>query len=103
MLDSQYLVGSFAPAGHCTISHCSGRVPATVRGMSRLAGRTRRARKRERIAALGLLTVGLVPVRQVMVRSACCPAAIARARGLVDLAGEAGGPRPPAGRRRSAA
>jgi len=87
ILDSQYLVGSAASGGHSTISRHAGRLPSSALGMSRLAGRIRMARKRERIAALGLVGLAFVPLRQVMARSACCPAAMAKVRRLVCLSG----------------
>jgi hypothetical protein len=48
-----------------------------------LAGRTRRATKRERILARGLCGPVLVPWRQVTVRAVLCPAARTRARRVV--------------------
>ena len=60
-LDSQYWLGSSAPSGHSTSSHSSGQ--GAERWVSRWAGRTRRAAKRE-VSAVWL------PSRQVTVRQA---------------------------------
>ena len=55
-----------------------GQVPSGVRGMSRLAGRTRSARNRERIAAVGLRGVLRVPCRQVTTLPVRRPAVMTR-------------------------
>ena len=74
-LDSQYLTGSGWLGGHSAISHSTGRLPSSLRGMPRLAGRMRMARKCERILALRLLGVARVPCRQVICRTRSRPAA----------------------------
>jgi hypothetical protein len=56
--------------GHSAKSQHSGRLPSAPRGMSRLAGRTRRATKRERSAAVGFVFVFVLPWRQVTYRPA---------------------------------
>ncbi len=45
-------MGSGSPGGHSTINQQSGRPPSGCRGMSRLAGRTRKAMNRELIDAV---------------------------------------------------
>lgn len=53
-MDNLYLTGSGLSGGHSAISHSSGRLPSLLRGMCRLAGRTRMARKGLRIVAVGI-------------------------------------------------
>ena len=60
-LESQYLVGSSALSGHSISSHSSGQ--GSERKVSRCAGRTRRAAKRE-------VSSAWLPSRQVTVRQA---------------------------------
>jgi hypothetical protein len=64
-VDSQYLAGSSASGGHSASSQHAGWLPSAARGMRRLAGRTRIARKQLVMAAAGLPLVALVPCRQV--------------------------------------
>src|SRR4051794_5399781 len=97
MLDSQYVTGSSASGGHWAISQHSGRVPSSARGMSRLAGRIRRRRKCERIAAVGLVLVRRLPWRQVTGRVPPRPAARTSCLNLTGGSGYAdrgGRPRP---------
>jgi hypothetical protein len=60
-VDSQYLLGSSAPSGQSINSHSSGQ--GCARWVSRCAGRTRRAAKRE-------VSSAWLPSRQVTVRQA---------------------------------
>src|SRR5436305_5397420 len=87
IVDSQYLTGSGLSGGHSAISHSSGRLPSGWRGMCRLAGRMRMARRWLRIAAVGLFLVFLLPVRQVIRRQALRPAASASSRKVEGLWG----------------
>jgi len=57
--------GSSASGGHSASSQDSGRLPSGARGMRRLAGRTRIARKWLVMAAAGVAAGALVPCRQV--------------------------------------
>lgn len=98
MLDIQYLTGSGSVGGHSAISYTCGRLPSQLRGMSRLAGRMRSARKCERILACRLPAVVRVPRRQVSCRTWLCPAARMRSLNVTGGSWYAGlGGRPPAG------
>ena len=77
-VESQQSMGSGWPGGHSDSSQHSGRLPSAARGMLRLAGRTRGARNRDRMLAVGLPGDFLDPCRQTTDRPAERPAAITR-------------------------
>jgi hypothetical protein len=83
---------------HSAISQSSGNEPSSAGVMWRLAGRTRRASKRDFMAAVLLAPVLLVPCRHVAWRSSRLPAATASSAGVEGVSryrGTAGLPRGP--------